>query len=146
MENYLAELFVRDLTKLRDEVKKFKDSDNVWRKEDGISNTAGTLVVHLVGSLNYTIGELIGHNGYVRDRVKEFTAIDVPQDELIVAIEKLIAVVQKSLTDISQQTLDADYPLDVFGKKSTAFYLSNFYGHLNYHLGQVNYLRRMLEG
>jgi len=146
MDNYLAELFERDLTKLRDEVKKFRDEDNIWRKEDGISNTAGTLVVHLVGSLNYTIGELIGHNGYQRDRVKEFTAIDVPKDDLVAAIEKLIAVVQKSLTGISQQTLDAEYSLDVFGKKSTAFYLSHFYGHLNYHLGQVNYLRRILEG
>ena len=146
MENYLAELFVRDLTKLRDEVKKFKDDENIWRKEDGISNTAGTLVVHLVGSLNYTIGELVGHNGSVPDRVKEFTAIDVPKDELVAAVEKLIAVVDQSLTGITQQTLDAEYPLDAFGKRSTAFYLSHFYGHLNYHLGQVNYLRRILEG
>lgn len=146
MENYLAELFERDLLKLRDEVKKFRDEDNIWRKEDGISNTAGTLVVHLVGNLNYTIGELIGHNGYTRDRVKEFTAIDVPREELITAIEKLTTVVKNSLENITHQQLDEIYPLNGYGQKSTAFYLSHFYGHLNYHLGQVNYLRRILEG
>jgi len=146
MENYFAELFERDLLRLIDELKKFKDEDNLWRKEGDISNTAGTLVVHLTGSLNYSIGELIGHSGYVRDRDKEFTAIDVPRKQLIAGLEQLVPVVKTSLTGLTQQQLDTTYPVDKFGIKSTAFYLAHFYGHLNYHLGQVNYLRRILEG
>ena len=146
MENYFAELFDRDLSRLRDEVKIFKNEDNLWRKADGISNTAGTLVLHLLGNLNYTIGALIGHNGYVRDREKEFSAIDIPQADLITDIEKLIEIVKPVLAELNQQKLDQQYPLVMFGEKSTAFYLSIFYGHLNYHLGQINYLRRMLEG
>lgn len=74
MENFFAELFDRDLKKLKDEISNFRDEDNIWRREDGVSNTAGTLVVHLVGSLNYTIGALICKTDYVRDRVHEFSA------------------------------------------------------------------------
>jgi len=146
MENYFAELFERDLLKLRDEIKHFKDEDNIWRKEDGISNTAGTLVLHLVGNLSYTIGALIGNTGYVRDRVKEFTTTDVPAKKLIADIESLVEIIKNSLAGITQQKLDEQYPLESFGTHSTSYYLLHFYGHLNYHLGQINYLRRVLEG
>ncbi len=146
MENYLAELFERDLLKLKDEVRYFKDEDNLWRRVDGTSNTAGTLVVHLIGSLSFSIGTQIGHTGYVRDRVNEFTVTDVPREEMITSIEKLIEVVKTSLTGITQQRLEETYTLESFGQKSTAWYLTFFHGHLNYHLGQINYLRRILEG
>ncbi|MDB4920447.1 DUF1572 family protein [Mucilaginibacter sp.] len=146
MENYLAELYERDLLKLRDEIKNFKDDYNIWRKTDGISNSAGTLVLHLTGNLNFCIGTKIGNTGYVRNREREFSVTDVPRQELITGIDNLIEVVKTSLTNISQQKLDETYPLEVNGQKSTAYYLVYFHGHLNYHLGQVNYLRRMLEG
>ena len=146
MENYLAELYERDLLKLRDEVKNFKDDYNLWRKTDGISNSAGTLVVHLTGSLNFSIGAKIGNTGYVRNREHEFSATDVPRQELIAGIDNLIEVVKSSLQGISQQKLEETYPLEIYGQKSTAYYLIFFHGHLNYHLGQVNYLRRILEG
>ena len=146
MENYLAELYERDLLKLRDEIKNFKDDYNIWRKSDGISNSAGTLVVHLTGSLNFCIGSKIGNTGYVRNREHEFSATDVPRQELIAGLDNLIEVVKTSLQNISQQKLEETYPLEAFGQKSTAWYLTFFHGHLNYHLGQVNYLRRILEG
>jgi len=146
MENYLAELFERDLLKLRDEIKNFKDEDNIWRREDGISNSAGTLVLHLVGNLNYTVGALIGGTGYVRNRQQEFSLMDVPREKLIADIENLIEVVKNSLAGITWQKLEDQYQLEMFGQKSTAFYMMQFYGHLNYHLGQINYLRRILEG
>ncbi|ASU32990.1 DUF1572 family protein [Mucilaginibacter xinganensis] len=146
MENYIAELFERDLLKLRDEVKNFKDEDNLWRKEDGISNSAGTLVLHLTGSLNFCIGTTIAHNGYVRNRELEFSATDIPREQLIAGIEHLIEVIKTTLGNITRQQLDETYPLEIQGQKSTGFYLVYFHGHLNYHLGQINYLRRILEG
>ncbi len=145
MENYFSELYLRDILKLRDEIAAFKDEDNIWRQMDGISNSAGTLTLHLVGNLNYTIGAMLGKTGYVRNRVEEFSLTGVPQTKLIADIELLAEVVKESLKDISQQKLDEQYPLDFFGQKSTAFYMLQFYGHLTYHLGQINYLRRILE-
>ena len=146
MTNYFAVLFERDLLKLRDEIRNFKDDDNIWRREDGVSNSAGTLVLHLAGNLNYCIGTLIGNTGYVRDRVKEFSTVDVPRENLLEAIGNLVEVVKHSFEGMDQQKLDAIYPLEMFGQQSTAYYLTHFYGHLNYHLGQINYLRRVLEG
>jgi hypothetical protein len=146
MDNYLAELYERDLFKLRDEIKNFKDEDNLWEKSDGISNSAGTLVLHLLGNLNFCIGTQLGNSGYVRNREQEFSMRDVPREKLIADIEKLVPMVKDTLENISQQKLEEIYPLEMYGPKSTSFYLMHFYGHLNYHLGQINYLRRILEG
>jgi hypothetical protein len=145
MENYLAELFERDLVKLRDEIKNFKDEKNIWKNTDGVTNSAGTLVLHVLGNLNFTIGTQIGSTGYVRNREQEFSLTGVPREKLIADIESTIEVVKTSLTGISQAKLDEIYPLEMAGQKSTAFYLTFFYGHFTYHLGQINYLRRILE-
>jgi hypothetical protein len=146
MENYLSELFERELLKLRDEIKNFKDEANIWRKADGITNTAGTLVLHLLGNLNFTIGTQLGGTGYVRNREEEFSLTGVSREKLIGDIESTVEVVKMSLTGISQAKLGETYPLEFVGQKSTVYYLTFFYGHFTYHLGQVNYLRRILEG
>ena len=145
MENYLAELFERDLLKLRDEITNFKDEANIWRKADGITNPAGTLVLHLLGNLNFTIGTQIGGTGYVRNREQEFSLTGVPREKLIADIDSTIEVAKTSLQLINQSKLEETYPLEFMGQKSTAWYLTMLHGHLNYHLGQVNYLRRILE-
>ncbi|HEY8782685.1 MAG TPA: DUF1572 family protein [Mucilaginibacter sp.] len=145
MENYLAELYERELLKLRDEIKNFKNEENIWRKADGITNTAGTLVLHLLGNLNFTIGTQIGGTGYVRNREQEFSLTGVSREKLVTDIESTIEVVKTSLTGINQAKLDETYPLEFVGQKSTVYYLTFFFGHFNYHLGQINYLRRILE-
>ncbi|GAC1303793.1 MAG: hypothetical protein NVSMB24_10290 [Mucilaginibacter sp.] len=145
MENYFAELFERELLKLKDEIKNFKDEDNIWRTADGVTNSAGTLVLHLLGNLNYTVGALLGGTGYVRNREQEFSLTGVPQQKLLADIEDVIGVVKTSLNGIDQARLDETYALEMLGKKSTGWYLTFFYGHLTYHLGQINYLRRILE-
>jgi hypothetical protein len=145
MENYLAELYERDLLKLKDEIEKFKDESNIWKNTEGVINPAGTLVLHLLGNLNYTIGTMMGGTGYVRNREQEFSLTGVSREKLISEIENTIAVVKTSLQGIDHAKLDETYKLEMFGVKSTAFYLTSFYGHFNYHLGQVNYLRRILE-
>ena len=145
MENYLSELYERDLLKLKQEIVNFKNEENIWLNTAGVTNSAGTLVLHLLGNLNFTIGATIGGTGYVRDREAEFSLNGISREKLISDIEKTIEVIKFSLENVEQSKLDETYPLGNFGTKSTAFYLSTFYGHLNYHLGQVNYLRRVLE-
>ena len=145
MENYLANLFERDLLKLRDEIKNFKDEDNIWRKTDGIINSAGTLALHILGNLNFTIGTQIGGTGYVRNREQEFSLTGVPREQLIADIENTIQVVKTSFETVDQAKLDQEYTLEMVGKNSTVWYLTFFYGHFTYHLGQINYLRRILE-
>jgi hypothetical protein len=145
MENYLGELFVQELLKLRDEITNFKDEDNIWRKTDGITNTSGTLVLHLLGNLNFTIGTQLGGTGYVRNREQEFSLTGVSREKLVADIESTIEIVKVSLSGITSARLDETYALENLGIHSTGWYLIYFYGHVKYHLGQINYLRRILE-
>ncbi|HXD94018.1 MAG TPA: DUF1572 family protein [Bacteroidia bacterium] len=145
MENHLAELFEHHLLKLRDEINKFKNEEDIWRATDGITNTAGTLVLHLLGNLNFTVGAELGGTGYVRNREQEFSLTGVPREKLVADIESTIEVVKASLATITQAKLDETYPRDMFGPHSTSYYLTYFLGHFTYHLGQINYLRRILE-
>jgi hypothetical protein len=145
MDNYFAELFERELLKLKDELNKFKDENNIWRTADGITNTAGTLTLHLLGNLNFTIGTQLGATGYVRNREQEFSLTGVSRDKLVEDIDKTVEVIRFSFETVDQAKLHDSYALEMAGKHSTAWYLTFFYGHFTYHLGQVNYLRRILE-
>lgn len=147
MENFLYGLYERDLLKLKEEISSFKDEDNIWKVKPGITNSAGNLTLHLLGNLNHFIGATIASTGYVRQRDLEFAVESrISQETLVAEIEKVITIVQLALKNISQEELDKIYPLEVFGKRSTQYYLTHFYGHITYHLGQINYLRRILEG
>lgn len=145
MENYLSELFVRDLVKLKDELLIFNDEANIWKTINGITNPAGVLTKHILGNLNHTIGAIVGKNGYTRNREHEFTIEPEPRANLISTIELTIEVVKTTLNNLDLAVFEENYPLEMLGQNSTTFYLTFFYGHFNYHLGQINYLRRILE-
>ena len=145
MDTYLTELFTGVLEKLRDEVAKFKNEEDIWRTLNGVTNPAGTLVLHLVGNLKFTIGTQLGNTGYVRNREAEFSLKDVSRAELLTYIDETLAVVKAALPNVGQAKLEEKYPLENLGPHNTAWYLSYFYGHVQYHLGQINYLRRILE-
>jgi hypothetical protein len=145
MNNYFAELFEGALIKLKEELNKFKDESNIWLATDGVTNSAGTLTLHLLGNLNFNFGTHLGHNGYVRNREQEFSLTGVPRETLVADIEKTIELIKSSLETVDQAQLDAIHTVDFLGAKSTGWYLTFFYGHFTYHLGQINYLRRILE-
>src|SRR5476649_515424 len=105
MENYFAELYDIQLKKLLEEVKNFKDEANIWRNAPGVTNSAGTLELHLLGNLNLTIGTHLGGTGYVRNREQEFSLTGVSQQKLITDIESLIEVVKNGLKDIGPKKL-----------------------------------------
>jgi hypothetical protein len=146
MDNYLTEHFERELLKLRDELNKFNNEENIWKTSSGITNSAGTLTLHLLGNLNFTVGTQLGGTGYVRNREQEFSLTGVPRAQLVADIEKTVDVVKNTLPGVSQTQLDEKYALEMIGSHSTIWYLTYFYGHFTYHLGQINYLRRILEG
>lgn len=142
----IRSIFKRDLDKLTAEVQAYQKEENLWRVENHISNSAGNLVLHLVGNLNTYIGKEIGETGYIRHREFEFSQKDVPRQELLDQIMKTKEVVNRSLLKISNDDLEKEYPVMVFSEKtSTGFFLVHLLSHLNYHLGQVNYHRRLID-
>ena len=142
----LQSLFERDINRLKAEIELYSDEKNLWHVEKDISNSAGNLCLHLIGNLNAFIGAELGKTGYVRQRDLEFSTKDVARNELIEKIEATIEVVKKSLATVTQEQLEADYPIIVFKEKiSTGLFLVHLATHLNYHLGQINYHRRLLD-
>jgi len=142
----LQALFKRDLNKLRSEIELYKKEENIWKIEGNIANSAGNLCLHLVGNLNAFIGRELGRTDYVRNRELEFSLKNVSRKELLNKIDNTILVVDKSLDNLDENTLANEYPVMVFDKKtSTEYMLIHLVTHLSYHLGQVNYHRRLIE-
>jgi hypothetical protein len=140
------QLFIRDLNKLKEEIKSYNNEQNIWKIDGKIANTAGNLCLHLVGNLNTYIGKELGGTAYVRNRDLEFSQKDVSQKELIQKVEQTIEVVDQSLAKITDSALEEEYPLQVYETKSTTgFILGSLLAHLGYHLGQINYHRRLLD-
>lgn len=142
----LKKLYKRDLEKLKTEIELYADEKNLWRVEKSISNSAGNLCLHLIGNLNHFIGVEFGKTNYVRDRPLEFSDKNVPRKILIEKIEDTKNVVLSSLDKINESQLQQDYPIIVFTEKMTnEYFLIHLAAHLNYHLGQINYHRRLLD-
>ncbi len=142
----LNKIIQRDLQKLKSEIESYKDESNLWRIEKNISNSAGNLCLHLVGNLNTYIGATLGQTGYVRDRDAEFSLKNIPRKELIQKIEDTISVVNEVLPTLDDDTIQKEYPILVLKEKtSTEYFLIHLTTHLGYHLGQVNYHRRLLD-
>ncbi len=146
LKETLQKLFTRDLTKLKTEIELYKDESKLWEVEEGIANAAGNLCLHLIGNLNTFIGAEIGKTGYVRDRPAEFSTKNTPRAELVKKIEDTLLVVIESLEKLSPEQLESEYPILVFADKmSVEFFLVHLSSHLSYHLGQINYHRRLLD-
>ena len=142
----LQKLFKRDLEKLKQEIISYKNEQNLWKIEKGIANSTGNLCLHLVGNLNAYIGAVFGKTGYVRKRDLEFSQKNISKDELVKKIEDTIKVVADGLDQLNEDDLEKEYPLLVFAEKtSTGYFLIHLAVHLGYHLGQVNYHRRLLD-
>lgn len=143
----LQALFRRDLEKLKSEIAAYQNENHIWVIDKSIANSAGNLCLHLVGNLNSYIGAEIGKTGYVRNRELEFSLRNIPRQELLDKIAATIEVVVNSLWMIEEGDLDKEYPLLVFKEKTTTgYFLVHLTVHLGYHLGQINYHRRLLDG
>lgn len=142
----LTQLFERDLARLRSEIEQYETEDGIWRVSEGITNSAGNLTLHLVGNLKHFIGAVLGGSGYVRDRDAEFSSSSVGRGILVTQIDTTLDVVKDTLAKLKQEDLDNNYPIEVFGHPmTTEFFLIHLHSHLNWHLGQINYHRRLLR-
>lgn len=142
----LRKLFSRDLQKLKKELELYKNEANIWKVEKDIINPAGNLCLHLVGNLNTYLGATLGNTGYIRNRDLEFSQKDVSRAELIQKTEATIQVVDRVLSTMTDDQLKQEYPMLVLEEKTTTeYFLIHLAMHLSYHLGQVNYHRRLLD-
>ena len=146
----ISSIFERELTKLADEIKLYKDEDTVWKIKGDVKNSGGNLCLHICGNLQHFIGAVLGNTGYMRNRDKEFADKNVSKADLVKEVEQTIKVVTKTLEAIPDEDLDKEYtafPPHLLGKEklSKFYFLAHLIAHLDYHLGQINYHRRLVS-
>lgn len=147
MKEWITNVITRELKALRREIETYPSEDELWDIRPGITNPGGNLALHLAGNIQYFIGNVLGENGYVRNREAEFADKDVPRAELLREIDNAIAAVETGMSRITEADLAKPYPEAVGGIRSTTgAFLAHFATHLAYHLGQVDYHRRILTG
>ena len=133
-------ILLRDLATLRRELEQYPDDASLWRALPGIANPGGNLALHLAGNLRFFIGAQLGHSGYVRDRDREFAARGLARDRVLQEVDAAAQVVEEILSTLDPGALDQPAATPAGGGRS----LVHLCAHLAYHLGQVNYHRRMV--
>lgn len=143
--NTFAALFERELGKLKAEIEQYEEERFLWQVAGEISNAPGNLCLHLCGNLQNYIGAILGDSGYVRNRPYEFSARDLSRDHLMTEISNTRKSLETTFTKLSDADLYREYPEEVLGyPMTTLFFLNHLFGHFGYHLGQINYHRRMI--
>lgn len=146
MLNSLSTLIQREASKIQEELRLYSDEALIWKTTDGISNSAGNLALHVAGNLQHFIGATVGNTGYERNRPQEFEVKNVPLSDVISELDKAKQAVDTTLLNLDEFEVQKLYPIDVFGgDKSTEWFLIHLLSHTSYHLGQINYHRRLVS-
>lgn len=137
-------LILRDLAVLEKEIASYQTEEQVWKVKEGITNSAGNLCLHLCGNLQYYIGSILGNTRYQRNRDLEFSAKNISKQKLIEEIQQTKKAVSVTLANVSKEEIEKLYPVEVFKEPmTTGHFLIHLSAHLGYHLGQINYHRRL---
>ncbi len=141
----IAELYRRDLTRMAQEVAAFPDDEALWRVMPGVTNSAGNLVLHLEGNLREYLGRQLAGVDYARNRKQEFSQRGLSGAELSARIDALKQTIPAIVEALPPEDFAKLYPQNVFGKPiTTGQFVIHLHGHFSWHLGQIDYLRRVL--
>jgi hypothetical protein len=141
----LAFLFSRDLTRLSQQIEAFPDDEKLWATLPGVLNPAGNLALHIEGNLREFVGRQLGKLPYERTRELEFSSRGMSRDEIGRRMAELRQSIPAVIQDLSAEQMEMEYPEVVLEVATTTRqFLIHLYGHLNWHLGQIDYLRRIL--
>jgi len=143
----ISRLINRELASLRDELLAYPNEADMWALPKGLPNSGGNIALHLVGNLRFFIGTQFGATGFVRDRDAEFTKKGVPRAEILSSIETAADEVTRTLATLDAAQLEKPFPVEIGGNRiQTGLFLQHLASHLAYHLGQVDYHRRVVTG
>ena len=146
LNSILAGFYARDIRRLIEEINLFSNEDDLWKTQGSVTNSSGNLALHIIGGLNHHIGKTLAQTGYVRHRDQEFSLKGIPRAEIVAQLEQLIPMITGTLNAFTPDRMEDKFP-SMFDDKDVpnSYVLVQLLAHLNYHLGQVNYLRRVLE-
>jgi len=145
MQTLVINQFTKDLNRLYKEIESFKEEKNLWKTMGNVSNSPGNLALHLVGNLNHFVGHVLGKTDYERNRSFEFEGKGVPKTDILTSIQNTIPIITVTINGLTNLELKKEFPIQIFTDETltTEAMLLHLTNHLNYHLGQINYLRRI---
>jgi hypothetical protein len=143
----IHQCFQRELRALRRELDAYPDDASVWATPPGITNPAGTLFLHLSGNLQHFVGAKLGDTGYVRNREAEFSRRGVSRVEIARELDAATAAVDVGFGKLTDRALESEFPEQITGITfTTVDWLVHLAAHLGYHVGQIDYHRRLVTG
>lgn len=137
--------FAKYLTQLKNEITSYRTEDGLWHMAEGIGNAPATLALHLCGNLQYNIGDVIGKSGYVRNRDYEFSQRGISREKILEEIANTETMILPVLEKLTVEDLGKKFEDSWHGENETiADALIRLALHLGYHVGQINYHKRVL--
>lgn len=145
LRSVVKAVLLRELAAVRRSVEAYPNEAALWKEVTGIVNSGGSLALHLSGNLQHYLGAVLGGSGYVRDRAAEFASREVPRAELVARLDAAARAIELGMESVSDDQLAAPYPEEVAGRRvATGDFLVHIAAHLAYHLGQLDYHRRIV--
>lgn len=123
------------------------DDEALNHRPDGLANSPGILVRHLLGSERYWIHGVVGEEDVQRDRDAEFDpSIPVRKEELLSQVESVANRTREILERMSESELDQ--PVEAVAGGSTVRLqkgdaVLRTLIHWAYHQGQLHLMRRL---
>ena len=112
----LNQIYTGDLQKVIKEIDLYKSEEDLWKLEEGITNSGGNLALHLIGNINYYFGANLGGTDYKRERDLEFSNKNITRAEIIANLEKAVEVLKNTLNNLSEDDFQKDYPEQLGGE------------------------------
>jgi hypothetical protein len=121
-------------------------AEQFWHNPFAYGNSAGHLILHMTGNLNYYIGARVAENGYVRNRDREFTEIEkLDKIKVLQAFDQTIAMVIATIKNQEPTDWLAPYSGEREPEAAERFMIFlRCAGHAYHHVGQLIFLNREL--
>lgn len=144
--NYIASQYQKYLDNLLKEISQYQNEADLWKLTGDLKNSPANLALHLCGNLKHNIGAVIGKNGFIRERDLEFSTKGISKADIIKEIESTEDIVIPVLDSLTDDDLIDPFPEASHGEDQTIYdALIRLALHMGYHVGQINYHRRIIS-
>jgi uncharacterized damage-inducible protein DinB len=120
--------------------------EQFWHNPFSYGNSAGHLMLHMTGNLNYYIGARVEKTGYIRDRDREFAEAETPDKAKVMhAFDQTIAMVVATIKKQEPEDWMTAYSAEREPEAEERFMIFlRCAGHAYHHVGQLIFLSKEL--
>ena len=147
LRSAVTTVMLRELGAVRRSIEAYPDDQSPWAERPGLPNAGGTLALHIAGNLRHFVGLGLGGVAYVRDRDAEFSRRGVTRAAIVAELDAAREALERGMAATTDAMLADPYPEPIAGRRvSTGDFLVHLAAHLAWHLGQLDYHRRVVTG